>query len=489
MKSPKILCAGFFWIMLQTGPVTGAGTAPARFLLDQDMEDYEAGNSVGSIVSQGQTVWVGASDLSRTDNDGESWTNINRGRGIGLGGIGAIAVRNDVIWISTILDSTTDLGTFDTGGGVGYSTDGGLTWTWFPQPVDSVDETRYKPTTTPIQNPTYDIALTPSEVWIASWAGGLRRSRDNGQTWQVITVDGLAFDALGQLTHRAFSIVADGDILWAGTAGGVHKSSDSGESWITFNHQNQDESISGNFVVALGVQDTPDRHIIWAATVEALGEDEFRAVSKTEDGGLTWQTMLHGEFAHNFAFDDSVVYVTTDRGLYKSIDYGDTWAVFPQIRDDRQDREMYTTKIYSALVDEGGALWVGGADGLARTADNGLTWTVFRSFPVTEQDGEPGTYAYPNPFSPMRHNLYDGDGYVRFQYHVSQETEVSLKVYDFGMNLVTTVAEGMVRSPGDYAEVWNGRNDVGDMVANGVYFYQISMRGRDPLWGKVMVVN
>jgi len=84
MKSPKILCAGFFWIMLQTGPVTGAGTAPARFLLDQDMEDYEAGNSVGSIVSQGQTVWVGASDLSRTDNDGESWTNINRGRGIGL---------------------------------------------------------------------------------------------------------------------------------------------------------------------------------------------------------------------------------------------------------------------------------------------------------------------------------------------------------------------------------------------------------------------
>ena len=67
---------------------------------------------------------------------------------------------------------------------------------------------------------------------------------------------------------------------------------------------------------------------------------------------------------------------------------------------------------------------------------------------------------------------------------------MTVRVYDFGMNLVRTVVEEKDRfGSGDYAEVWDGRNDVGDMVANGVYFYKITLTGKTPLWGKVMVVN
>jgi len=79
---------------------------------------------------------------------------------------------------------------------------------------------------------------------------------------------------------------------------------------------------------------------------------------------------------------------------------------------------------------------------------------------------------------------------VRFQYRTTRPTKVAVRVYDFGMNLVRTVTEGKDRSiAGDYAEMWNGRNDVGDMVANGVYFYKVSLSSGESFWGKVMVVN
>ena len=37
--------------------------------------------------------------------------------------------------------------------------------------------------TVPQQNITFDIALTKNTVWIASWAGMLRKSTDLGNTW------------------------------------------------------------------------------------------------------------------------------------------------------------------------------------------------------------------------------------------------------------------------------------------------------------------
>jgi hypothetical protein len=207
---------------------------------------------------------------------------------------------------------------------------------------------------------------------------------------------------------------------------------------------------------------------------------------------LTWEITLEGEFAHNFAFDSltQAVYVTTDNGLYKSPDYGETWAVFPTIQDAGTGEMVYTTEVYSVGVVPGLSLWVGTADGLAMSRDDGLSWTLFRAFPVPGTGETPATYAYPNPFSPFRHNQIGGEGYVRFQYHVSRPGRVTVRVYDFAMKLVRTVSRDRARSfPGDYAEAWDGRNDVGEMVANGVYFYRIEIEGENPLWGKVMVVN
>jgi len=90
----------------------------------------------------------------------------------------------------------------------------------------------------------------------------------------------------------------------------------------------------------------------------------------------------------------------------------------------------------------------------------------------------------------MRHNQLGGDGHVRIQYNTLADTHVTIKVFDYAMDLVTTVVDNQFRrGPSDYSDVWNGRNDYGDGVANGVYFYRVELDGDGVYWGKVMIVN
>jgi len=135
-------------------------------------------------------------------------------------------------------------------------------------------------------------------------------------------------------------------------------------------------------------------------------------------------------------------------------------------------------------------LWAGSSDGLARSADNGFSWKVFRAFQTPGSQGQPSAYAYPNPFSPYRHNLSGEDGHVRFQYTIAAPGRVTVRVYDFGMNLVATAVDRRERpAAGSYSEVWDGRNELGRIVANGVYFFRIDVDGDEPRWGKVIVMD
>jgi flagellar hook assembly protein FlgD len=90
----------------------------------------------------------------------------------------------------------------------------------------------------------------------------------------------------------------------------------------------------------------------------------------------------------------------------------------------------------------------------------------------------------------MRQNQIGGDGYVRFQYNTRAAARVTVKVFDFAMELVATVIDGEYRTgPAECAELWNGRNDYGDLVANGAYFYSLEIEGDGTYWGKVLIIN
>ncbi len=464
---------------------------PNGYRLNSESEgtvNHQLGNAMVDMVTKDSLLWAGSGyGLNRTTDAGRSWTAFTSRDYLGKGGIAALAFMDDsTLWIATAFDTTVaDGSNLDAGGGLSYTRDRGKTWTHVRQPIDARDETEYSPTTTIIQNLTFDIAFLDSTIWITSWGGGLRKSIDMGKSWQVVTTDGLPFSSLKNLNHRAFSVMSENGNLWVGSAEGISKSTDNGKTWRRFKHDNQELPISGNFVVALACQ--PYSNTIWAATIETDTSDR-RGVSKTVNGGESWEVMLEGRFAHNFAFDGPFVYVATDSGMYVSNDGGENWYILPRIYDFQTGEDLISDEYFSAANTLEGSttrLWVGNTDGLASTIDQGNNWKIHRSFRSTRGNDTPSAYAYPSPFSPSRHD------YIRFQYDITREGEVVIDIYDFAMDQVASIREFEsypVDDTFDRNAKWDGKSFAGRIVASGIYFFRINVEG-EITWGKLIVIN
>lgn len=456
------------------------------------------GNGIVDIVVQDDIIWVATGyGLNKGEYnavlDDWVWSNFRTEQYGGKGGVSAMGLMGDsLLWIATAFDTTVRKGTDDeadlpAGSGLSYTRDGGLTWTHVPQPVDSRDVPDYAPTTTVVQNLIFDMAFVGNTIWIASFGGGLRRSDDMGQTWQVVTTDSLFFSSAAHLNHRAFSLLNVNDTLWVGTADGISKSPDNGQSWQRFHFSRKDSAtISGDFIVALAYQQS--EQTVWAATIEAEQEGEIRAVSRTGDWGKTWQRLLVDEqlFTHNFAFDQNKIFLPSDKGLYASFDYGQSWEILKTIKDLQSGNEILQEEYYSAAIQVNSPdnrLWLGSSDGLATTLLDGplstRDWRIMRSFVSTKVRSKPQVYAYPSPFSPSRHL------YIRFEFDQDKhkdDKDGPIKIYDFAMDEVAIINSEELKPK------WDGKNSAGDVVASGVYFFRAKVGGK-VTWGKIVVIN
>lgn len=477
-----------------------------------------AGNSITDIVVHHDTVWLGSGKgLSRSTDGGRTWTNYYNTPAFGTEDIAAVAVRGKEVWASTAHSVSVDGNDLPEGSGLRYSSDGGTTWKVIGQPVDANNiDTLYwnaKSTiralgiTTAINNITYDIAIAGNAVYIASFAGMLRVSTDTGKTWQRVILppdnlssigpnDSLVFDlspsggALklqSNLNHRLFSVFAENDsTLWVGTAGGINKTTNRGASWVRYSFSAASGAIAGNFIVAIARQSYGTKNIIWAST-SPTKEEEKRAVCFSEDNGTTWKQVLPSEFAHNFGFKDNIVYVPTDNGVFRSTDLGQSWVQTGSIYDTKNN-QSYTQRKFYAAASSADTIWLGGADGAISTVDNvsspfGTSWTILHAAQPLAVAGE--TYAYPNPFAP-------DDEVLRIHYAtgVAAPAPVTIRVFDYGMHLVRTVIRNAVRQPGrEHDEIWDGKDDWGRQVTNGVYFYHVTVNDGTPRWGKIIAIQ
>jgi flagellar hook assembly protein FlgD len=73
---------------------------------------------------------------------------------------------------------------------------------------------------------------------------------------------------------------------------------------------------------------------------------------------------------------------------------------------------------------------------------------------------------YPNPFNPTTTLSFDIPG------EAEEKQQATLTVCDLRGRHVTTLVDGEVE-PGSHRVVWDGRDDHGDPVASGVYFYSL----------------
>lgn len=496
--------------------------------LPKSVAENPVGNSITDIVALGDTVWVGTGNgLSLTTDGGLNWTNFFNTPAFGSESISAIGYdqQTGIFWAATASSVNQNGENLPQGTGFRITSDNGLTWTTLPQPLDAEDDTVITyganqisalPVTVAIQNLCFDIAFTQNTVWIATFAGGLRKSTDSGLSWQRVllppdylneispadTLDFCLspvagnFCAEGNLNHRVFSVVAtDSVTLYVGTAGGINKSTDNGISWTKFSHTNQFEPISGNFIVAMGYNDADST--LWAATWKAEGETEFYAVSKTTDRGLNWQTYLDDERCHNFGFLNNHVIAATDNGAFRSSDNGSSWIVPTSIVDDLSGISLQTNTFFSAAgYDQ--QTWLGSTEGLALLNEDGAgmwsgNWKLFIASQPLASKTE--SYAFPNPFSPKLDVL-------KIKYSTGgKRATVTIRIFDFGMNYLRTIIQNAERgnpiSVVDNADdlnngvidFWDGKDDNGNPVPNGVYFYRIEVDDENPVFGKILVLQ
>jgi len=69
---------------------------------------------------------------------------------------------------------------------------------------------------------------------------------------------------------------------------------------------------------------------------------------------------------------------------------------------------------------------------------------------------------YPNPFNPR----------TVIKYNLPEQTRVTVNVYNILGQLVKTLVD-KVQDPGLHETIWEGKNDSGKKVSNGIYFYRI----------------
>ena len=498
------------------------------------------GTGQGLSLYNGEKVY---SHISTQDSmTDRSSTNI-----LPYGGIPAIAVLDNTDTMAVAFSG--DNGVIQVGHGLALTFNaidsGGIDWLYLQQPTDQGEEDSILhffgegsfyglPVTVPEANVTYDASLTKEYLWTASWAGGLRRYNLDLDIWEVIPLPMDNQDSLslcegflppdnqdrkilpnyflnprdppqGNHNHKAFSILVFEDTLWVGTANGINKgviidewvSDSDGDGlpeklncirWVHYSYPNH--NLSGNFVVDIERQAW--NNTIWAATVNADSPGELRGLSYTKDGGLTWSNTLLGERVYNIFTKDSLIFASSQSGLWKSFD-GVNWAVYDSPVDTTfmSQGQILSDVVYTSVIDDRDGvmnLWVGTPNGVAYSNNlQGSSWNVFQ----TEYDTL-DFYAYPNPFSPMNHNQLDGDGYVRFHTGKIANTQIELDIFNFAMEKVYKRAFDLVSYNG--ALKWNGRDLNNNLVDNGVYFIRMKYSPslyQNPSyhWDKLIVIK
>jgi|GEM_PF-3683700 len=311
--------------------------------------------------------------LFRSENRGETWAEVTALSGV----LGLDATNPQILYLGTAVDGiqkSTDRGetwqSKNTGltdprmtalaldptvpgtlyagakGGLFKSTDGAETWAPLPLITD-IDDIAVR-----ADNPQIVYAVTDHQI---------QRSTDGGGTWSVLDLTGIS---VGYPT----CIEADPQnplILYTCTTTRVAKSLDGGDSWAALPDFTLNPFARSVFAIGLD----PNRSGV--LMIETM-DGSFRST----DGGLNWASVARPIEPFEVGFRESIrtllfdgvvpdtLYAGTNRGVYQSLDLGQTW--------NPQNTELRATVVRSFAVQPGlgNALFTQ----LSGSLDGGVNW-------------------------------------------------------------------------------------------------------------------
>lgn len=180
----------------------------------------------------------------------------------------------------------------------------------------------------------------PTHWYVGISCAGVFESHDAGATWHPRN-NGLRADFLpdpkaeiGHDPHLLMCCENHPEVMWQQNHCGIFKSNDAGKNWIDVSEP--DGPAFFGFAIAAH-ETNPD--VAWVAPgvsdEKRVAIDHALCISRTEDGGKTWQALRTG-LPQEYCFDivyrhalisrqDQLVFGTTTGNLFHSDDGGDSW--------------------------------------------------------------------------------------------------------------------------------------------------------------------
>lgn len=274
------------------------------------------------------------------------------------------------------------------------------------------------------------------------------------------------FDGTGNWNDRARAITVDdsGSVYVTGPGGTIKYDAHGNQLWTGF---------FGGIDIALDVT----AHVYVTGTID----DDYVTVGYHPDGDTAWLRTYDGpgnarDSACAIDVDGSGnVYVTGETqsdGIEKD---------YATVKYDSLGNEvwvrMYDGPISESdaaraiAIDDSGYVYVTGTSYDGGAYKDFVTIKYIQSSDVEDENGareRPSEFAlsqnYPNPFNQS----------TKIEFALRKSGFVSLILYDLlGRKVRTLVSERLI--PGYKSVLWDGKNDSGDDVASGIYFYQLKV--------------
>ncbi len=480
-------------------------------------------NSVSNMGALGDTLWIGPKMNVNIDNEPD-WRlpeGIDSVSNDGRGRLFSIALAPDTV--------VAGIGYIDRSGdesvqaqmGFYITSNGGENWELIDtsktldHPADSTiryggQDLDILPVIVPQQSPPYMVDSQGDVIFFAGWASGIRRSTDFGQTWERIVLPPFGMDELDPDHSYHFSIdptdqstddfynflgfsvlIASDGQVYAGTAGGLNISDNAlvapadSIRWRHIRRTRSPDGLLGNWITS--IRENPFDHAIWMTNWISMTGTDQEGLVVTRDGGNTFEQYLVGERIYDVGFNDESIFAAGRNGVFISRDNGSTWHQRTRLKS--ANTFMKPGATYYSVATANNRVWIGSSDGLASTIDDGRTWEITRvNFPLDGKNKyqsdapDVSAYAYPNPFSPRQHD------FIRIKFENRGQSEVTIRLFDFSMNLIRILEDKQKLGPGTYEAVWDGTDQQGRKVANGTVFYEIKT-GNKRTVGKILLLE
>lgn len=278
----------------------------------------------GDYVSNDAAYMMGKLNIHKSSNDGSSWTVIKNA--IQGGGITAMQFSSDTQGTAVAIAGG---GTFY--GGIAQTNDGGKLW-------------NIRQTAT--SGGWYAVDFPTPQVGYVLGTTNLGKTTNGGQTWTFSTTPTLTATCL------EFIDAQTGFAGGFGSASNICKTTNGGTSFTC-----------GTNIGATDIHFIDSQRGIAIRNVQGGGDTYY----KTFDGGNTWEYHNGVIGSRIYFYNDSIGFVGSYSGVYRTLNAGETWQFFFVGGDAIIDLKFFSESI---------GFCVSSYADLYKTEDGGETWTL-----------------------------------------------------------------------------------------------------------------